>query len=519
MAGPSFQQIISALKSLKYFDAPISTSPFYEIQSKHIIFFVSKVTGSIDTRRDFLLQLSKKLNSKKISNFYNVNKSTSPKSSIGAIEIGESKTKIVCKYPESSEQVEKISLMPKHITPSIVDKWLTPETIVKNVRQYLKDKNAPQYLQDQIDIFLKGCLSNKNETVIPGDLKTILVPAQFFEILTSVKMAVLIRNNDNKLKRILKIDGNAEFSSKSAIKINIPESATTPLFDYQISFKPDEHEETYKVSVKSKVKSDNTNTLKIDQMFDSVIEVSWWYRKLTGAFKRNQLGPAMVAYANLRYSSKSKNKQVTKKGATPASKYSGKQKIGFPIDAVGHILQVSYLNLDKVIMSNYSIIEDGKKRAPKSTEVRLLGIACRQIARKIGSIKSTNMLSDIFTKKSEAKILTVSSNFVLSNSKVAGKPAPPSLENFGIFCEKCLAAASKENSQAKFNFYRMFRTKVLKERAVCYAISNSEEIKTPKGVNTKIIYGFYSLINWKSEYEKIWIGLRSKGTDVLGLDL
>ena len=158
---------------------------------------------------------------------------------------------------------------------SIVGKWLTPETIARNVKTYIKNKQAPKPLSDQINLLLKNSLTTDRDFIIDGEVSEILVPAEFFEVLTAIKMSVLLRNNEVELKKVLKfLDTskriNYKFSQASPLKINIPVKSNFPLTDYEISFKPDNYDETIKVSVKSKVKSDNTNTLKLDQVFDTV---------------------------------------------------------------------------------------------------------------------------------------------------------------------------------------------------------------------------------------------------------
>jgi hypothetical protein len=317
---------------------------------------------------------------------------------------------------------------------------------------------------------------------------------------------------------------NYKFSNSSPLRINIPKKSNYPLTDYEISFKPDNYKETVKVSVKSKVKGENTNTLKLNQIFDSVTDVGRWYRSLNSAMKKEQYAQAQVAYAHLRYSSQSaagsKGKAATKKSAAvppkAAEKYAGKVKVGFPIDAVGHILQIPYLKLDGVIMRR-SIFLNGKvKRTPNAKEVKAFAIVCRKIARIIPRVSTSDNLDTIFTKKSEAQMLATVINLISSNNMVAGKPAEPNLINLGKYCEKILEWASKDTSPTKlYNFYEMFHKKVLEERAICYAISDSKRHKSANGVKTEIIFKYETMVNW----DKLWVGLRKKDGDALGLDL
>ena len=42
--------------------------------------------------------------------------------------------------------------------------------------------------------------------------------------------------------------------------------------------------------------------------------------------------------------------------------------------------------------------------------------------------------------------ISITENLISSNNQVGGKPAEPTVENLGKFCEKILEWASKENS-------------------------------------------------------------------------
>jgi hypothetical protein len=523
------QNISSAFKTLGYSDKVSTKNPFFGMEGKHFYFYIPKESGSTDTRRKFLEKLSSELNQKKIgfSSFYDEKKSTSPKSSVGKIGfIGSSNAPaIVCKYFESSSQIDtNIKLKPANIVPSIVSDWITPEVMANNVRTYINKSNAPKPLIDQVNTLLDYSLNNEKSFIIDGEVSSVLVPAEFFEILTAIKMAVLLRNNDSDLKEVLNFTNKSKnidykFSKTSPLKINIPKASNYPLTDYEISFLPNNYKETLKVSVKSKVKSDSTNTLKLDQIFDNVGDVGRWFRSLTGSVKRQNFAQAQVAYAHLRFSTQSKRAPgaVTKKGA-PKPKYSGKVKTGFPIDAVGHILQIQSLKLNNVILQRSKIWDNStlKFRKPTESEIKMFGIVCRQVARNISRHEIKSQLDSLFTKKSESKMKSVTENLIISNNMVAGSPATPDLINLGKYCEKILEWASKESSPVKlYNFHEMFHKKVLEDRAICYAITDSERIKSGTTVKTKILFKYETMVNW----DKMWIGLRKKDGDALGLDL
>lgn len=529
------QNITSALKSLGYKETVTLKDPFFSIEGKHFYFYVPKKEGATDTRRTFLTKLAKDLNSKKqpIKCVYDEKRSTTPKSSIGKIVLDDSTSAIVCKYYESSVTASKeegiIPLKPSNIVPSIVDDWITPEQIVKNVQTYVKNSKASAPLANQINSLLELSLKKDRFFGITGEVSNILVPAEFFEILTAIKMAVLLRANDPELKKVLKFLDPSKgidyrFSRSSPLKINIPKKSNYPLTDYEIAFKPNNYTETIKVSVKSKVKSDNTNTLKLDQIFDDVADVGNWFRSLSASIKREQFAQAQVAYAHLRYSTQSKpgskGKPATKNRAaippTTAEKYAGKVKVGFPIDAVGHILQIPYLNLSSVIVRRSRFKDKNFMRTPTLKEAKIFGEMCRKVSKVISEVSTKSMLDEIFKEKADKKMVEIVMNLITSNNLVAGKPAEPDLINLGKYCEKILEWASKESSPTKlYNFYLMFHKKVLEERAICYAITDSKRFKTGMGIITEIEFKFETMINW----DKMWIGLRKKDGDALGLDL
>jgi hypothetical protein len=527
------QNITSALKSLGYKENITLKDPFFAIEGKHFYFYIPKKQGSTDTRRIFLRELAKDLNTRKPAIKCVYNEKRSSLSSIGNIVLDGSTSVIVCKYYESSvtasKEEGKIPLKPSNIVPSIVDDWITPEQIVKNVQTYVKNSKASAPLANQINSLLELSLKKDRFFGITGEVSNILVPAEFFEILTAIKMAVLLRANDAELKKVLKFLDTTKgidyrFSRSTPLKINIPKDSNYPLTDYEIAFKPNNYKETIKVSVKSKVKSDNTNTLKLDQVFDDVADVGQWFRSLSASIKREQFAQAQVAYAHLRYSTQSKTgskgKKATKNRAatppTPAEKYAGKVKVGFPIDAVGHILEIPYLNLNGVITRRSRFKDKNFTRTPTLNEVKMFGIMCRKVAKVISDVSTKSMLDEIFKDKSEKKMVETVMNLITSNNLVAGKPAEPDLINLGKYCEKILEWASKESSPTRlYNFYLMFHKKVLEEKAICYAITDSKRVKTGMGIVTEIQFKYETMVNW----DKMWIGLRKKDGDALGLDL
>jgi hypothetical protein len=519
----SKEAVEKALNSIGYSSVVNTDKPYYEIASNKYFTIYIEDAGGDSPRRKFLEKLSETLNTKKygFSSTYNPVRSATPKSSIGKIEFNKSTIAIICKYyPE-------IGLKPSNISPTIVDKYMKPEEMIKNVTTYINKvgMNGPQ--KKQIIDFMEKSLNPRTYSFeVDGAVSDILVPAEFMEVLSAIKMAALLRVNDLKIRKVLRVPPKLKFSQSSPIKIFIPEASNFPLIDYQISFLPDDNETTFKVSVKSKVKGDNTNTVKFSQIFENTTAVGFWYRHLNSSIKSENFGPAQVAFSALRYYGQSKEgkkgKAATRKSPAiapiAAERYAGKVKVGFPINAVGHIMEINSLGLNQVIMEK-SFVSDGKtKRKPTNAETKAFGIMCRKISRNISNIDTKSNLGDLFKTASEKKLIPIVINLISTNNEVQGKPAEPTLINLGKYCEKILEWSSKKTSKTKFNFFQMFYDKVLKEKSVAYAVTDSSTTRGKDNKKTTIIFKYLSAVNWVEEYHN-WIGLRKKDGDALGLDL
>jgi hypothetical protein len=109
-------------------------------------------------------------------------------------------------------------------------------------------------------------------------------------------------------------------------------------------------------------------------------------------------------------------------------------------------------------------------------------------------------------------------NLISTNNQVNKVPAQPTLVNLGKYCEKILEWASKQKSGLKFNFFQMFYDKVLREKSIAYAVTESRNEGRGKDKKSHIDFKFLTRINWVDEYHT-WIGLRKKDGDALGLDI
>ena len=536
MTQATKENIIQEFKKLKYSDVVNSDNPYYSVgKTKFEIRIPPKAR---DIRRIFLNELSSKLS--KYESRYDDRDAYG--SSVGGIIFRNSKIVIICKYHEElkNESTGKaIKLKPANVTPQIVGKWLTPEVIIKNVKTYLKtNKIIDTPMGKQICQFMQESLNSKNDKIkVPGDVDEVLIPAEFVEVLTAIRMVTKLRRNDGKLLKDICTSpqkaGIGPFSKSSTLLIRIPIESNFKLYDFAISFIKDDYENTFKVSTKSKIKSDNTNTVKFDQIFDSTGDVTSWFKKLDFHIKRRQFGPATVAFSALRFYGQSlKGKAGTKatknKPAVPArpnEKYAGKVKVGFPIDAVGHLLTkgLDVVNLSTVISSK-SKIKDSKTggfKTPTKEEIKAFGIVCQMITRNISGLETKSNIDSFFTTdKKYQKYAVIAANLISTNNNEGGKglsrPAQPTLINLGKYCEKILEWASKRNSATKHNYFRMFFQKVLQQREVIYAVSQSEVVGRKENKITYVYFEYRTVNNWLGEYET-WIELRKKDGDALGL--
>lgn len=381
----------------------------------------------------------------------------------------------------------KAKFKPSDIVPSIVNEWLNSDEIIENVTKYIKSVDLDEKVEKEI-LYLLNETGKNTSTSIPFDAPKDLVPAEFFEILTAVKLSVLLKNNDVKTRKILGIPAKMDLS-KSKIKIYIPQKANFPLIDYYISVTTSERkdEETaLKISVKSKVKSPKANTVKFKDIFDREKEVDDWYRNLNRTLQRQQIGPKTVAESAL--------------GVYGG--YSGKTLFGVPIVAMMNLMKEDKANITPLI----------RKEIGSYISFDQFQSILKQLYTQIKTISNTTDLSEVLDKKSYLNAAKLIQSYL---SKTGGKEVKNTVYNVAYVCERLLVSSSKENSVTKYNYYQMFFDEVLTKRKIAYAVSSTQG-KTLK-------YNFYSLVNFTQEYAS-WLSLRSKNSpnspnDVIGIDV
>ena len=366
----------------------------------------------------------------------------------------------------------KPAFKPSDIVPSIVNTWLEPDRMVANVKKYIQSVDLGTDERNSIiqllDITAKGTATQYTLPKFPRDL----VPSEFFEVLSAIKLSILLKGNDAKIKKVLGIPARTNMSQVKA-KIFIPKQSNFPLVDYFISISPTgkETESTaMKISVKSKVSSAKTNTVKFKDMYDKPSDVTKWYNDLTAADKRVQKGQKII-------------------GESVMTSYSiGQGRVG---------PRAPVLSLIKLIEGDRTKIEPilqkfGVRDANKFKTL------LEYVNNAMGTTRTPDPIfgKDLKTTAAQQKEIT---EFIKTNIR-AGTEYEFSLIPFCYICDKILVESSRESSSSKYNFYQMFYDEVLKRQHVAYAVSSFKA-----GVLT---YSFYTQVNWAQEYHD-WIALRT----------
>jgi hypothetical protein len=355
----------------------------------------------------------------------------------------------------------------------IVNTWLTIDEMINIVSRYVATLKIPDADKKAIKGMVQDCAGTGYGIRYTGNKK--LVPAEFFEVLSSIKLGSLVKSKDSKICSILGIPSRINVST---VHIFIPEASNYPLTDYEISIngahtqsKEKSKRSTLKISVKSKVSSPKTNTVKFTDVFDSGQDVKDWMKR----YKQNQKVQGEIAHAGVSY---------------PSGK-----KSYYPVHAMGKIVDDLNAGLS----------------APTRS-------ALKKLSEQVYTIKNPK---EIFihthhgiTANEDKALREFVTTYV--GAKTGTKKVSYTTQNILVACEKFLEKESrKQNNNPKLNFYQMFYDKILQEKKIAYSIA--------KRSGDSIFFNYYSLVNWKTEYSD-WVALRGKNSadqvkDTLGLDV
>lgn len=380
----------------------------------------------------------------------------------------------------------KAKFKPSDIKPSIVNDWLDAYDIVDNVKKYIKSVDLEATVEKEI-LYLLDETAKDTRTKIPFDIPKDLIPAEFYEVLTSVKLAILLKKNDADIRKILGIPKDMDLK-RSKVKIYIPQKANFPLIDYYISITATEkksEESALRISVKSKVKSPKANTVKFKDVFSNKKDITDWYNSLNSQLKQKQKGPKIVAESAL----------------DVYNSYTGKAVFGIPIMSVLNLIRDDRTNITRIIndiLNNVITVQEFEN-------------ILKTIEKNLSKVGNNTEMSTFDNDIGVAASKVIQS----SMSKVGGTPVKNTVYNMAYLCEKILVSASKQTSSTKHNYYQMFYDQVLTQKSIAYAVSSV----TGKTLN----YNFYSLVNFEQEYAS-WLALRSKNSpnapsDVIGIDV
>jgi hypothetical protein len=355
----------------------------------------------------------------------------------------------------------------------IVNNWLTVAEMIGVVTKYVATLKIPEADKKAIIGMVQDCSNAGYSIRYTGNKK--LVPSEFFEVLSSIKLASLVSSKESKAANILGIPPKMKIGT---VHIFIPEASNYPLTDYEISLngahlesKVKSQRSTLKISVKSKVSSPKTNTVKFTDVFATEQDVKDWMKR----YKQDQRVQGEIAYAGLSY---------------PSGK-----KFYYPVDAIGKV--IDHLNV-------------GLSASTKS--------ALKKVSDRVYTVKNPKELiihTHYGLSINEDKALR---EFIKTyvGARRGTKKVTYSMVNVLVACEKFFEKESqKEKNNSKLNFYQMFYDKILQEKKIAYSIAKVD--------SNSIVFSYYSLVNWKSEYSN-WIALRSKNSadslnDTLGLDI
>lgn len=401
----------------------------------------------------------------------------------GKIIIGTSEVLI---YAKDLAKSSKPKFKPSDIVPSIVNTWLEPAAMVANVTKYIQSMDLGAEERKSIIHLLEITAAGTAVKYSLPKFPTNLVPSEFFEVLSAIKLCILLKANDAKIKNTLGILPGDNMSQVKA-KIYIPQQSNFPLIDYYISISPKgkESESTaMKISVKSKVSSAKTNTVKFNFMFDSPGDVTSWYNDLPTTKKRQQKGQKIIGQSIME-----------------AYKLSGRRTAPrAPVLSLINLIQGDRTKIEPLLSQKFKIKDVNKFKA-------LLEFVNSAMTVTTGN---TTFGDGIKTTAAQLKQIET-----IIRDNVDSADSGVNLFTFCYICDKILVESSRKNTVTAYNFYQMFYDEVLKRQHVAYAVSSFKA-----GV---LSYDFYTQHNWEQEYHK-WIALRNQSgvrefNSAIGLDV
>jgi hypothetical protein len=408
----------------------------------------------------------------------------------------------------------------------ITNRWLTIEQMIKRTKYYLNSKSSKKQ-KDANGNLIKGLdlpkpvlkeFDSLFSRVMDGTSLSIKInlnlspaSAEFFEVLSAIKMAALLRAKNKYLIEDVLFLPKEDVTGSIQPKIYIPKEPNFPLLDYYVTLKnlTGNHEidakNAIKISVKSHISSPTveTNTVKLDQVFHTEQELIKWYSGIKNqTVKATQKYPMQTAESAI------------------SVKLSGGSAPMFPIETVSKFLNEEIAGktkeeltevLEKFGQKNYntfSLVKIYTKKEILDAVVKIIKI----VGPKLKTYRKTTPLSDAGIKGKDLAIITEVFQKILITDKIKADQVEISMQNLAFICERVLAAGSRPPSHLKLNFYKMFYDQVLAKYKIAYAMPTINK----KGGDT-VKFKYIAVKNWNKEYEEVkkladqyWLQLRGK---------
>jgi len=388
-------------------------------------------------------------------------------------------------------------LKPKHI--GITDKWLEPEEIVKMVKTYMaklrKTRPNDSLSEDSVkkinqlldDITTPSgstrSQSTKDATLeefefdVPLDAED--VKSEFFEVISAVRLAVLLRYKNRAIMEVFEVPKDYDLSQTF---IFFPKSANYPLVDFSIGNKKnlDPKSTTFKISVKSQVKSEAsvTNTVKFGAVFDNQTDLNAWYKDKEKEQKRQ----FVVAESALEAG-------PAKKGAF------------FPLLSLS-----KFLNDSAIRAQTIKAIE--KVFNPSSPEDKEVITDFIKYIKSIDSFSGfTNTEEKVMKDERFKEVLVKAVNlFIKTRPRIDPLPKKDmTMAAITYISEAIMEELSppQDGKKSDINFLHMFYDSVLDKKSIGYA----KILRLKEG---KIHLKYHTKVNFKNFRD--WVGLRGKAS-------
>jgi len=400
---------------------------------------------------------------------------------------------------------------------SFANNWDTPEDIVKGIKDFIEAYNkkyqdnafsdiAVEAIHELLEDVLKP---NTKLSKMGGDaarevfkfnipLSSKEVKAEFFELVSGIRLAVLLRQKNATVMKVLGLDKSNNYSLDE-IYIMFPKRSNTPLVDFFVgnSKNPQNGDLKFQVSVKSQVKTTAaaTNTVKFGTMFDDKEILNEWYKS-----KSNQKRQYRVAGAAL-------------EGDTH------QQGMLFPYVAMANFLTVQNLGMQKKaaeaiteVFMNKNKVKASRKTQKEKEEIIESFINELKTFKTFNALKGITVGTWIPEKKSA---LIEALNFYSGKSLACWTWSAPLYIVIQAFQK--ISPYNDGDPNKHLNFLEMFFDMVLLKKSVTYA----KVLRQPAGIESSTVeIQYHSSQNFKKHRQ--FVGLRAKSefkliSDALGL--